>query len=246
MPMLIKYDGLGGKLKISGSSTGGFKARYVAPSIVTNGLILNLDAGNPASYPGSGITWTDLSGNGNNGTLINGPTFNSADGGSIVLDGSNDYIEIPHNAVFNFTTGLTISSWIKTTMSVDAYIATKQENSFFFAIGPAGTTAGKASFFLNGTSGGWLQSTATVSTGNWVNLIATWSSNISSIYVNGILDISATRSGTLSTGPNSVYFGWRNVNQFLGNLSNYQFYNRALSAPEVLQNYNVLKSRFGL
>ena len=57
-----------------------------AGSIITSGLILNLDAGNVASYPGSGTTWTDLSGNGNNGTLINGPTFNSSNGGSILFD----------------------------------------------------------------------------------------------------------------------------------------------------------------
>ena len=61
-------------------------------SIVRNGLVLYLDAANPKSYPGSGTTWKDLSGNGNNGTLVNGPTFNSANGGSIVFDGTNDYV----------------------------------------------------------------------------------------------------------------------------------------------------------
>ena len=58
--------------------------------IVRSGLVLHLDAARPASYPGSGTTWTDLSGQGNNGTLTNGPTYSSANGGSIVLDGTND------------------------------------------------------------------------------------------------------------------------------------------------------------
>ena len=61
------------------------------PRIVTDGLVLCLDAGNSKSYPGSGTAWNDLSRNGNNGTL-NGPTFNSADRGSIVFDGTNDYV----------------------------------------------------------------------------------------------------------------------------------------------------------
>ncbi len=66
------------------------------PRIVTDGLVLCLDAGNTKSYPGSGTTWTDLSGNGNTGTLTNGPTFNSANGGSIGFDATNDYIALPN------------------------------------------------------------------------------------------------------------------------------------------------------
>ena len=62
------------------------------PKIVTNGLVLYLDAANKKSYPGSGTTWTDLSGNNNTGTLTNGPTFDSNNGGSIVFDGTNDYV----------------------------------------------------------------------------------------------------------------------------------------------------------
>jgi hypothetical protein len=63
-----------------------------SPSIVTDGLVLCLDAGNPKSYPGSGTTWTDLSGNGNNGTLVNGVGYSGSNLGSLVFDGSNDYV----------------------------------------------------------------------------------------------------------------------------------------------------------
>ena len=62
------------------------------PKIVTQGLVLALDAASNNSYPGSGTTWKDLSGNNNTGTLVNGPTFSSANGGTFILDGSNDYI----------------------------------------------------------------------------------------------------------------------------------------------------------
>jgi len=64
------------------------------PRIVTDGLVLCLDVGNTKSYPGSGTTWTDLSGNGNNGTLTNGPTYSSSNGGSLVFDGTNDYFAL--------------------------------------------------------------------------------------------------------------------------------------------------------
>ena len=62
------------------------------PGIITSGLISALDAADRNSYPGSGTTWTDISGNNNNGTLTNGPTFSSTNGGAIVLDGADDYI----------------------------------------------------------------------------------------------------------------------------------------------------------
>ena len=73
------------------------------PKIVTDGLVLCLDAAIGKSYPGSGTSWTDLSGNGNNGTLVNGPTFSSANGGSIVLDGVNDYISTTSISISTFT-----------------------------------------------------------------------------------------------------------------------------------------------
>ena len=69
-----------------------------SPRIVTNGLVLCVDAANPRSYPGAGTAWTDLSKQGNNGTLTNGPTFDSANGGSILLDGSDDYVEVQGTA----------------------------------------------------------------------------------------------------------------------------------------------------
>ena len=87
-----------------------FEAGSSSVSIPTNGLQLYLDAGNASSYPGSGTSWTDLSSNGRNGTLTNGPTYSSADGGSIVFDGSNDYVQCTGSLV---VTAATFVAWIK-------------------------------------------------------------------------------------------------------------------------------------
>jgi hypothetical protein len=91
-----------------------------SPKIVTDGLVLCLDAGNPKSYPGSGTTWTDLSGNGNNGTLVNGVGYNSGNGGSLVFDGVNDRVTINASSHTNLSSGnFTISSWFYIPTSVD-------------------------------------------------------------------------------------------------------------------------------
>jgi hypothetical protein len=180
--------------------------------------------------------------------LVNGPTFDSGNGGSIVFDGVDDRVDISHNSLYNFTIGLTISCWYRTTVGVDSYIVTKANDSFYLCVGPTGTTANKMSFFLNGTIGGWLQSTANANTGNWTHVSATWIGGVSYIYLNGVLDISGSRPGTLQTGTSTVNLAYReDGNKYLnGSISNFQMYNKALSATEVLQNYNAQKSRFEL
>jgi hypothetical protein len=83
-----------------------------SPKIVTDGLVLYLDAANPKSYPGTGTAWNDISRGGNNGTLVNGPTFDSTNGGSIVFDGVNDYgiNNTPNLPTGNITA--TICAWV--------------------------------------------------------------------------------------------------------------------------------------
>ena len=84
---------------------------FPSSNIIVDGLILHLDAGNSSSYSGSGTTWTDLSGEGNNGTLVNGTSYTSDDGGSLVFDGTNDYVNL--GAVQINTAAGTIGMWIK-------------------------------------------------------------------------------------------------------------------------------------
>ena len=87
---------------------------YRAPQIVTNGLVMYLDAANPKSYPTTGTAWYDRSGNGNTGTLTNGPTFNSGNNGSIVFDGIDDYVSLSSSP--NLTNPLTICGFINTSI----------------------------------------------------------------------------------------------------------------------------------
>ena len=89
---------------------------YGAPSIVTDGLSLYLDAANTRSYPGSGTAWYDLSGNVNHGTLVNGPTFDSGNAGSIVFDGTNKYVNFPNPLNKTQLDQIwTVQSWINIT-----------------------------------------------------------------------------------------------------------------------------------
>ena len=220
------------------------------PNIVTEGLVVAVNASDRNSYVGSGTTWRDLTPNQNNGSLTNGPTFNSSNGGNIVFDGSNDYITIVHNSIFNITTAISFNFWFKSTRTIDSYITTKSEDSFYIAVGPTGQPSNKMSFYLNGTTGGWLQSISDVSTGNWVNTQITWDGTTSKIYINGVLDNSGSRPGTLSTGTSNITLGTR-LNAFnnivgtlLGSLSSFSMYNKTLSDFEISQNYNAEKTKF--
>lgn len=224
---------------------------YNNKNIVRSGLVYYVDAGISASYPGSGNTWFDLSGT-NDGTLTNGPTYTSANGGSIVFDGSNDYVSVSNSSVFSLTSAVSFTFWFKTTRTVDSYIMTKREDSFYICVGPTGITANKMSFYLNGTSGGWLQSVSNVGTGSWINCTLTWDGSTSRIYLNGILDNSGSRPGTILTGSGNITLGAR-INTFgnfvgtlLGNLGTFLIYNRALTAAEALQNFNTNRKRFNV
>ena len=103
--------------------------------IVTDGLVLALDAANAKSYPGSGTTWSDLSGNRNTGTLTNGPTFNSGNGGGIVFDGVDDYVDCGNSSTLQINQG-TISAWVKTSSPGSSFrgIITKQNNYGLFLL----------------------------------------------------------------------------------------------------------------
>ena len=105
-----------------------------SPKIVTNGLVLCLDAANRKSYPGSGNIWRDLSGNGNNGTLTNGPTFSSANGGSIVFDGTDDIVLVNNSSSISPSSAITVSAFFKISSYTSNYapICFKQNNYVSF------------------------------------------------------------------------------------------------------------------
>ena len=217
------------------------------PNIVTNGLVLNIDAANTKSYPGSGTTWTDISRGGNNGILVNGPTFNSANGGSIIFDGSDDYVNCGNASNLQITAG-TISAWIKATSSLNGNyraIICKQNAWGLFVLNNVLVTFDWGNATGRSTS-------ATVGNSTWYNVCMSFTestgtpSNNTIIYVNGIPVLTTTIKHLNQTV--NCFIGYGNfANQYMiGNIAQSKIYNRALSGAEVLQNYNATKTRFGL
>lgn len=219
-------------------------------SIVTSGLILNLDAGNTASYPGTGNIWYDLSGSNTNGTLANGPAFSSANGGSIVFDGSNDYCDI---STSQMTSNLiTITGFIKWVVGTGGMF-------FGFTTYDVWTQAGNLGYNI-GSSDVYGISSATVTSlgliGNWAHytFVMTKTGSIptnNKLYINGNLQTLSQQLGTTGNSPgfgsNLRLCSWNNGG-FFGNMQygNLQVYSRELSQIEIQQNYNGQKSRFGL
>ena len=215
-------------------------------SIVTDGLVFYVDAANENSYPGSGTTWTDLAGS-NNGTLTNGPLFDSGNGGSIDFDGTNDYAEISGTQNLNFpisTNSATFSIFLKF-QSVGAWTGLFNKNRNANWIGLWMSSSRKAVF---GTRGYNLTGTTTLATGNWYNIVGVQLAGTSrKVYVNGTLEATTTTSfgSTASTTENWMIGQATSVNEYLnGNVACASIYEKALTADEVLQNYNALKNRF--
>jgi surface protein len=224
--------------------------------IITDGLVLNLDAGFDGSYPASGTTWGDLSVSGNNGTLINSPGFYDNGGGSIVFDGTDDYISTNNGSSLTQAgnTQFTAGFWIKKTASdKDAMIGPWDnssrkgwflqwftDNVVYFGITNGGTN-------YNYVSNGY--------TNNWNNIVGVFdgsqstNQNIGKIYVNGVLQTTNNSDTMLTSVPTNLVeltIGkLTNYNSLTtGNISQVQVYNRALTSSEVLQNYNAMKDRF--
>ena len=220
---------------------------FHSPSLVTSGLVLCLDAGNPKSYPGSGTTWTDLSGNGNTGTLVNGPTYNSANGGSIVFDGVNDYIDTSGNVGLLPTAGLTLSAWAKTSTK-DKFLINKANGSVTTGYALYQISVGYLYFNLAPIT---LYSTTYVSDNVWHYMVGVWTPSSSMrIYVDGVMVAQSTTSipaAIIDPGMN-LWIGKRGNGADLwnGNISSVSIYNRALSAAELQQNFNALRGRYGV
>ncbi|NBP55511.1 hypothetical protein EBU71_03030, partial [bacterium] len=193
------------------------------PAIVTNGLVLNLDAGNSASYPGTGTTWTDLSGNGNNGTLINGPTYSSSNGGSIVFDGTNDSVNIPISSSLQ-SQYFTLDAWFKLN-SIDVVngspIFTGHYQSYGTISGSVLTIYSGQYLFQTRLSNTCCQSlyVGTASTNTWVNFTGTWNGTTKIAYLNGVQIGTQSTSGTHSQ-LNNISIGNNSDNIAVGNYSN--------------------------
>jgi hypothetical protein len=225
------------------------------PAIVTNGLVLNVDAGFTPSYPTTGTTWYDVSSSVNNGTLVNGPTFSSANSGSIVFDGTNDYCQLSQNIFNTSYPGVTFGAWVYLNGSIGGALIAGVWNQtsegdqaalFIFSNGPFIAVSDG----VTGENGAGDSNTLNVN--QWYYIAASWNSNRTyKYYQNGSLLGTGTQRGNGWNSSSTANFeiGGENnasIRYFNGRIACSQVYNRTLSDSEVLQNYNAQKSRFGL
>jgi len=212
--------------------------------IITSGLTFHVDAGFIPSYYRTGTSWYDLSYNGNPITLINGPTYNSSNGGGIIFDGTNDYSSAGTSTVFDITGNLTVSSWVKPSLFTNqGNIVSKNGNGGY-----------RMRFQSNGTfwlyaNGNSVTSSSTYSTNNWYNAVGVFSSTGLRMYINGTLAGSNGNAFNPSYPTSNFYIGAVNASGgelFQGTVAIVSLYNRALNQTEITQNFNAQKSRFGL
>lgn len=221
--------------------------------IITSGMILSLDASKTTSYPGSGNTWYDLSGNSNNGTLVNSPTFSTTDGnGCFVLDGVSNYISLP-------TTG-----FAPTSITIDYWIKRNADNGYFLVIDNSDNPELRLQFTSSNLSaldyddGAYFFTptvTTTFSTSLWYNIIMTLTNGLQKLYINGNQEI-LTGTGIYTGGPGgnageqtlgtynrpgAGYGGYASVK-----IGSYRVYNQAFTDAQALNNFLATRARFGV
>jgi hypothetical protein len=223
-------------------------------NIVTNGLVLYLDAANYLSYVSGSTTWRDLSSSNLSGSLINGPTYSSGNAGHIRLDGTNDYITLP--TIGFAPPSVTVDVWVRQYSSNNIgyiWVMDNYDNPEL----RLGVSTNKFQVYFYDLPYGYITSTlstTTLNTSSFFNVTSTITSGSQKVYVNGNLEISTTGNyNTNTTGslyeqtlgtynrPSPGYNGYGSYDYGI-----YKVYNRVLTASEVLQNYNAQKSRFGL
>jgi hypothetical protein len=236
-----------------------------SPKIVTDGLVLYLDAGNTKSYIGSGTTLTDLTKSRNDSSLSGSPVFNSGNGGHIIFDGTDDFINTPIN---NNPTSVTVEVVCSVTSNtsnklggntVGQYIVFRQNTRTvnFEGIALVYIQSGASGYFIAGlssSSGTYREvNSSTISFGQIYHISATYDSSFVRIYVNGQFITQTSTGFSIDYNATHTYkIGRANAigvsfdGFFNGKIYHTRIYNRALSATEVLQNYNATKSRFGL
>lgn len=227
------------------------------PYVATDGLLAYFDAGNTASYPGSGTTWYDISGNKRNATLVNSPTFNSANNGTLVFsDGTYQH------ATFATPGNLsvwTVDCWFKTAKSFTGKVTSLITNEYDLASKlnvSLGTNYAPNNYQLQAGffNGAWRTTTSgvTPTIGVWYYLTGTYDGTTIRLYSNGVEVSNVVYSGTPQSGGNyRIARRWDasatdSANYFDGSISVVRLYNRALSAPEVLRNFESMRSRFGI
>lgn len=229
---------------------------YYGPRIVTGGLQIALDAANRNSYPVSGTSWFDLSGNNRTATLINTPTFNNTNGGAIsFLDTSFQHATIPNIGTLS---SFSVESWARTNKSLTGKVTAVVCNQYDLVSNlnfSLGTNNAAASYnmtfgFYNGT---WRNATGfSMQLNTWYHLVGTYDGSTVRLYANSVLDTQLSYSGIATSGGEiRIARRWDDVNNlasnfFSGDISQIRIYNRALNITEIQQNFNATRGRFGL
>ena len=222
------------------------------PKIVTNGLVLCLDAADRNSYSGSGTSWIDLSGNGGDGTLTNGPTFNSGSGGNIIFDGINDYINCTTLNTALFSTEASLVCWLKCNSNIPA---TLESGIFGFEntslrshyVWPVDVRGYFGTFRANRV--GPITLSSINRTIPHMLAITTKGGGLWKLYQNTTLVTSTAAEATVSIASGNRYIGTKNALDgylFKGSIYSFALYNRELSVSELTQNYNTMKGRFDI
>jgi hypothetical protein len=206
-------------------------------------------------------TWTDLSGNGNTGTLTNGPTYSSANGGSIVFDGTNDYVTLSNTSNLRPGAGdFTIEAWIYKTGTSGGNVG--DVATIYGTAWSGGSAAGAWILYANENSGtkitfaiwntGIVTSTTTILTNQWYHIVVSRIGTTVRLYINNVLESTGTSSANAYNSTYPIYVGlYTDPNGFAGYFNGripiVRLYNgKGLTATEITQNYNALRGRFGL
>jgi len=211
--------------------------------INTDKLVLCLDAGSRKSYPGSGTIWTDVSGQGNNATLTNGPTFDANNAGSIVFDGTNDVVNT--SQTINFIDNITVQVWFKwnnvNQLKPIIYIGNSSTNGFGFFIQDTTNSGGagnRVGILFGGKFYNAINPSLALLTTSWTYLVIV-RAGVTYLYQDSVL-VGSTASQPNSTSTYSI------GGEPGGNIAQALVYNRALSAAEIQQNFNLTRRRFGI
>jgi prepilin-type N-terminal cleavage/methylation domain-containing protein len=227
---------------------------FTVPSLedsIVNGLVLRLDAGNTASYPGIGTDWVDLSGNNNNGTFFNHVTYNGLNNGSLTFDGTDDYVDVGNGASLTITNSVTADAWVKTNVNSGIQMIVGKGNDWRVE-----KVDSNYRFEHRNSSNVIVNSSGNNTSTDWVYIAATYELNtFVKLYINGNLVDSQPQalSTRISSANNQIgnNYAWHsggiyNDYFFNGYIANVRIYNRALSSTEITQNFNATKSRYGL